>query len=201
MKKLVCGVGINDADYATQVTEAIGCINGRPKWEIVWCCPFYRTWRSMLKRGYSNKHKAAHPTYQDVTVCEEWHLFSTFKAWMQAQDCEGKQLDKDLLVEGNKIYSPETCVFVSGQVNRFLIDSGAARGECKIGVYRDKLSGKFRSQCSNPSTKRAEYLGMFTTEQEAHEKWLAKKLEHAYALAALQTDERVAKALIDRYSN
>lgn len=54
--------------------------------------------------------------------------------------------------------------------------------------------------CRDTFTGEGEHLGLFNTEQEAHEVWLAKKLEHAYALAALQTDKRIAKALIDRYT-
>jgi hypothetical protein len=110
---------------------------------------------------------------------------------------EGKQLDKDLLVRGNKIYSSDTCLFVSRQVNNFLIDSGAARGKYKIGVSWHKKCGKYRAGCSNPFTGKQEYLGLFIDEHSAHQAWLDKKLEHAYALAALQPDARVAKALIE----
>ena len=120
---------------------------------------------------------------------------------MVAQDWEGKQLDKDLLVEGNKVYSEETCVFVTNMVNSFTTDSGAARGEWLIGVCWNKGAGKFMSQCNNPFTKKSEYLGLYTCEQEAHQTWLKRKLELAHLLAAEQTDERVAKALIVRYTD
>lgn len=39
-----------------------------------------------------------------------------------------------------------------------------------------------------------------SSEQEAHEAWLKRKLELAHELAAIQEDPRVAKALTDRYS-
>jgi hypothetical protein len=201
MMKLVCGVGINDADYIVQVWETIGYIDGKQKRKCTWKCPFYTTWKSMLTRCHSEKYKATYPTYKDVTVCVEWRRFSVFKAWMETQAWKGNQLDKDLLVEGNKVYSPDACVFVSSLVNKFLIDSRATRGGYIIGVCRHKGVGKFQTHCSNPFTKKGEYLGLFTSEQEAHEKWLEKKLEHAYTLAALQTDERVAKALVERYTN
>lgn len=117
------------------------------------------------------------------------------------QDWQNKQLDKDLLIEGNKVYSPETCVFVSGMVNTFTTDCSAARGEWLIGVYWDKKSDKFQSRCSNPFTKKREYLGYFDCELEAHETWLKRKLELAYELSSIQVDQRVAEALIERYSN
>jgi len=198
-KKLVCGVGINDADYAVHKWKTIRCADGKQKQRLVWRCPFYQSWKDMLNRCYSIKTQERQPTYEGCTVSEEWFLFSNFRAWMVTQDWEGKQLDKDLLFEGNKIYSAETCVFVTRVVNSFTIDGGAARGEWMIGV--DWHKGKFRSSCCNPFTKKQEHLGMFTSEQDAHQEWLKRKLELAYELAAIQTDERVAKALISRYSN
>lgn len=119
---------------------------------------------------------------------------------MVAQDWEDKQLDKDLLFEGNKVYRKETCVFVTGMVNMFTTDRGNGRGEWLIGVYWVKGSGKFKSSCRNPFTKELEYLGYFPSELEAHNAWLKRKLELAHLLAAEQTDERVAKALIMRYT-
>jgi hypothetical protein len=120
---------------------------------------------------------------------------------MEQQDYAGKQLDKDLLVKDNKVYSPETCVFVSRQVNMFLIDRGASRGKYKLGCHWLKRDSKYMALCSNPFTLKNEYLGLFITEDEAHQSWLSKKLEHAYNLAAIQTDERIARAIISRYEN
>ena len=154
----------------------------------------------MLERCYSSNYQKRQPTYRGCTVSEEWLTFSNFKAWMERQDWEGKHLDKDLLCEGNKIYSAETCVCVEPLVNTFTTDSGATRGEWLIGADWYKPAGKFRSRCRNPFTKKKEHLGLFTTEQEAHEAWRKRKLELAHELAAIQTDERISKALIDRYS-
>ena len=201
MKKLVRGVGINDSDYVTQKFEQLGYVNGKQKQKLIWACPFYQAWRNMLDRCYSNKLQEQQPTYKGCSVTDEWLTFSNFKNWMEKQDFVDKQLDKDLLFEGNKVYSPETCVFVTKSVNMFTIDRGAARGKCRIGVTWHKGVNKFLSQCSNPFTKKKENLGYFTCEQEAHEAWLTRKLELAYELAAIQADERVAESLIDRYSN
>ena len=60
------------------------------------------------------------PAYKDVVVRQEWLTFSNFKRWMEKQDWEGKQLDKDIIVLGNKVYSPETCAFVLGVTNGFI---------------------------------------------------------------------------------
>ena len=201
MNKLVYGVGINDAGYVTKVQETVSYVAGRQKQRVVWRCPFYRTWEHMLERAYSAKLKLKRPTYKDVTVCGQWYKFSTFKAWMETQAWEGNHLDKDLLVPGNKIYSPETCIFVNSTVNGFLVDSSASRGAYKVGVSFHKRDHKFVAKCNNPFTQDYEYLGYFSTEQEAYEAWLTKKLEHARALAEVQTDIRAARALISRYEN
>lgn len=199
-KNLVYGVGINDANYVVKKFETIGYVDGKQKKKQVWVCQYYQTWKHMLMRCYSSKYQESRPTYKGCTVSEEWLTFSTFKTWMEKQDWEGKQLDKDFLFEGNKVYSTEACVFVTGVVNSFANDQRAKRGEWLIGVGWDKKRGKFRSRCRNPFSKGEDYLGYFTCEQEAHKAWLKRKLELAHELAAIQTDTRVAKALIERYS-
>ena len=199
--KSVYGVGVNDADYVVQRWETIGRVNGKQKQKLVWCCPYYQAWKGILQRCYSTKLQERFPTYKGCSVSEEWLTFSVFKSWMEKQDFEGMQLDKDLLFEGNKVYSEEKCVFVSRVVNMFTTDRGNDRGEWLIGVVWHKSAGKFRSQCRNPFTKKQEYLGYFACELEAHQAWLKRKLELAHLLAAEQTDERVAKALIERYTN
>lgn len=189
--KRVHGVGVNDADYTVIKRE-----NGK----IVWTCPYYQTWTGMLKRGYSDKLKQRYPTYRDVVVCKEWHSFNHFRSWMMQQDWEGKHLDKDILFQENKVYSPDTCVFVDGVVNLFLTDNAAARGEWPIGASWDWQKQKFKSCCSNPFTKKQEYLGYFRCPNQAHLAWKARKHELACQLADLQADERVATALRLRYN-
>ena len=199
-KKLVCGVGINNANYVVKKFETIGHVDGKKKQKQTWVCPYYKTWKHMLMRCYDAKYQDSRPTYKKCTVSDNWLTLTNFKGWMEKQNWEGLQLDKDLLIEGNKVYSPETCVFVAGVVNSFVNDQRAKRGEWQLGVDWDKRRGKFRSRCRNPFTNRENHLGYFTCEMEAHQAWLKRKLELAHELAAIQTDQRVAKALIERYS-
>lgn len=77
----------------------------------------YRYWVAMHNRC-KNGRDEVQPQYSGVTVCEEWKLFSNFDAWFDNNYIEGYQLDKDLLVHGNKLYSPDTCVFIPGELNR-----------------------------------------------------------------------------------
>ena len=197
---LVFGVGINDADYAVTEYETIE-VNGKRNYKQVWVCPYYRVWKHMLMRCYSTKYQERKPTYKGCSVSEEWWRFSNFRRWMEKQEWKGMQLDKDILFEGNKVYSAETCVFVSGALNRFTTDSGASRGEWMIGVTWRKDKDKFEAQVNNPFTKKQEKLGLFVNELETHQAWLKRKLELAHLIAEEQTDSRVAKALISRYTN
>ena len=199
-KKLIYGVGINDAGYVVEKKETIGHIDGKIKQKRVWICPYFQAWSNMLQRCCSARYQERYPTYIGCTVSEDWLMFTNFKDWMEKQDWKGKQLDKDILFPSNKVYSADTCAFVSPMVNTFTTDSKASRGEWKIGVHWDKRLEKFLARCRNPFSGEQEYLGLFTCEQEAHNTWLKKKLELAHELAAIQTDPRVAKALIDRYS-
>lgn len=198
---IVFGVAVNDADYDISRYDVIISSDGERKRKQVWICPFYKTWAEMLRRCYTESLQAKRPTYKGCTVCDEWLRFSNFKAWMENQDWKGKQLDKDVLFQGNKIYSPTACVFVSRAVNAFVIESDASRGKYLIGVSWHKVIQKFSSTCNNPITKKGESLGYFTSEIEAHQAWLKRKLEHAKLLAAEQNDPRVAKALVERYEN
>ena len=188
--KLVYGIGINDANYVIETR-----VDGkRVK------CPYYRTWVNMLERCYSEKLQECYPTYKGCSVCPEWIYFMHFRAWMMKQDWKGRQLDKDLLAVGNKVYSPDTCVFVDRATNSFTTDRAKLRGEYPIGVRFHKPSGKFIAQCCNPFTKKQEYLGYFTCEHQAHLAWKKRKHELACQLAHLQPDPRVAAALRTRYA-
>ena len=190
--KKVCGVGINDADY--NVYEYVDD-------KAVWRCPFYITWKSMLERCYSEKFQLRQPTYKGCSVCDAWLTFSNFKNWMETQDWQGKHLDKDILKAGNKVYCPEYCIFVDHKINSFVLDRGASRGDCMIGVNWDKDRGKFYSQCSNPTTGKSEYIGRYSDELEAHLAWKRRKHELACELAESEycNDPRLAEALRTRY--
>lgn len=186
---LVYGIGLNDADYTVNPANNV-------KRE---CCPYYEKWKNMLERCYSKKYQLKNPSYIGCSVCSDWLVFSNFKKWMENQDWEGKSLDKDLLVNGNKIYSPETCVFVDERVNNFTTGCASNRGNWPIGVSFRKDFGKFQARCSNDFTKKNEHLGFFSCPSEAHLAWKRRKHELACELANLQSDSRVAKALSVRF--
>lgn len=79
----------------------------------------YSTWHHMLERCYDPRYHKKYPTYAGVTTCKEWYNFQSFAEWFNINYKDGLHLDKDINQKGvkDKIYSPETCVFVSGAEN------------------------------------------------------------------------------------
>jgi hypothetical protein len=80
----------------------------------------YNAWTNMLERCYDEKFQARNPTYKGCTVDKDWHSYQTFANWyFENHPTDGKdyQLDKDFLVKGNKIYSADTCCFLTPQQN------------------------------------------------------------------------------------
>lgn len=73
----------------------------------------HSVWESMISRCYSPLYHKKYPTYKDCTVCKEWHNFQSFAPWFYANYIDGYHLDKDIKVDGNKVYSPSTCLFVT----------------------------------------------------------------------------------------
>ena len=135
----------------------------------------YRTWRNMLKRCFDEEYKLKHNTYLGVTVCKEWLNFQVFAEWYYNNiyfiDEEEMNLDKDILVKGNKIYSPETCIFVPQRINKLFTKTNKDRGDSPIGVR--KYHCKFQASCSIYSIKEQKKynknLGSYNTPEEAFE--------------------------------
>lgn len=122
--------------------------------------PSYRIWYNMLARCYG---KSKPNNYEKCYVCEEWLTFSYFQEWFLENYIEGWQLDKDILIKGNKVYSPQTCCFVPKEINMAFTKSDKTRGKNIIGVTYRK--GKFEANVSCEG--KSQYIGFFDTEIEA----------------------------------
>ena len=114
--------------------------------------PGYRTWRMMLQRCYDKKVHNAEPRYRDCVVCDEWHSLYNFNKWYMKNYYsiadERIELDKDILIKGNKIYSPDTCVFAPQKINVLIVSANRIRGEFPIGVYYDKQKKRYIASLS-----------------------------------------------------
>lgn len=171
----VFGVGyVGVGDYNVSINEKI-TLN-------------YQFWSGVIERSNDDKFKIKNPTYKDVTNCKDWFNFQNFAKWCEENyyEVEGEvmHLDKDILCKGNKIYSPETCVFVPQTINQFFNKRQNLRGELPIGVtYKSGDDSKFVARCGNPITKKREYLGVFDTPIKAFDAYKKRKEEVAKELA------------------
>lgn len=82
----------------------------------------YQNWTCMIRRCYDERLKERYSAYYgDCAVCNEWHNFQTFSEWWNDNiyrvGTERMHLDKDILFNGNRIYSPDTCLIVPQRIN------------------------------------------------------------------------------------
>ena len=156
----------------------------------------YEIWKSMLTRCYDPYFINKEPTYIDCYVCEEWLNFQNFAKWFyeNVYNCNNERmsLDKDILIKGNKVYSPETCMLVPQRINMLFVKRDAKRGEYPIGVHYHKGNGKLMVRCGvfeNGRTKRI-YLGSFP---------LDKPFQAFYAYKTFK--ENYIKQVADEYKD
>ena len=148
----------------------------------------YSFWSGMFERCYRPGFWESHPTYMGCTVCDEWHNYQNFAKWFEDNyyEVEGEDmhLDKDILVKNNKIYSPDTCVFVPKSINLFPNKRQNFRGDLPMGVtYKSDNPKKYVSRVNNPLTKEREYLGVYSNIEEAFEVYKERKESIAKDLA------------------
>ena len=184
-RRLVFGCGINDAAYMVVMNKADG---GKST------CPYYSKWSTVLQRCYDPYTLNRLPTYIGATVCKEWLTFSNFRKWMEKQDWRGKELDKDIINPGNKVYSPENCCFVPQDLNKLLTSSGNTRGEYPRGVSFDSGRRLFVAECC--VNGRGKHLGRFNTSEAAATAYRAFKYNLVRMIAIKQSCPKVMRGLV-----
>ncbi len=147
----------------------------------------YEAWHDILKRCYSKKLKKERPTYIGVECCKEWLLFDNFCSWLHSQENYQKWLgterwavDKDILIKGNKIYSPETCCLVSPEINSLFTKRQNHRGELPIGVVPH--FDKYEANYHNGTGKRI-HLGYYETPTKAFNAYKSAKKKYIKKVA------------------
>ncbi|QOW46470.1 AP2 domain-containing protein [Acinetobacter piscicola] len=169
------------------------CVNGKTPKE-------YMLWGSMLQRCYDDKYHSKHPTYKDCYVSEKFKYYPYFKDWCSEQigfNQTGWDLDKDILVRGNKSYSEDTCVFVPQEINKLLNRQDKNQDKYPLGVYYDSRENNFQSKIHNG--KKPVRLGRFSTAEEAFQAYKQAKEAQIKAVANKwkdQIDTRAYEALM-----
>lgn len=180
--RFVRGIGINDYK---------GCVHDKDMQDI----PSYKLWTRILARCYDTKR---YHTYKDCGICDEWLRFSNFKRWFDENYIDGYHLDKDILVKGNKVYSPETCCFVPQEINKLIINAKKHRGELPVGVSRN--AGKYAALVSYKS--KFLYLGRYDTPQEAFSAYKQAKEMHIKEIAnEYYSQGKITKRVYDALMN
>ena len=155
----------------------------------------YDCWRKMLMRCYSAKYQEKQPTYKGCYVSEGWLYYPNFKNWYNESyyEIDGKtsQLDKDILVKGNKVYSPDTCVFVPKFINSLFIKCQNSRGQYPIGVCYKKANKKYQAGLNMFKDGKSvrKYLGYFDTADEAFKTYKKAKEEYIKEVADKYKDK------------
>lgn len=172
--KLVCGIGINDYDGSIK-------IDGR-------AIKSYKIWMAMLGRCYNIKDKKYHQYgAKGVKVCDDWLYFSKFKKWFDEnyrydliEQGIKIALDKDLMSNNSKIYSPQTCIFLPDRINSFIATSELHKNNTSgyIGVYWFKRDNKWKSQITKFDTGKVTHLGYYDDIENANKAYqLAREIE------------------------
>lgn len=191
MENRVYGVGVNDSTLQVHQSKKK--------------LPEYRLWCKMLERCYSEKYHQSHPTYKGCEVEPFLLSFTNFYNFIRGLkgfgevDEKGRpfQMDKDILVKGNKTYGVDTICFVPQEINLFLINAKLLRGELPVGVDYCEGNGKYRSRLMVFNKKK--HLGYFSSVEEAFAAYKVAKERHAKVLAVKwkdKIDPRVYNALM-----
>lgn len=147
-RKIICNFGIYD--YNESIDKQIESL-----------------WRGMIHRCYDKKTQIKNPSYIGCSVCEEWRYFSNFYKWITNPENgykRGYAIDKDILIQGNRIYSPETCCCVPININSFFVKNRKIKnGNLPQGVV--KHAGKF--MVSITFNRKSKHLGYYESLKEA----------------------------------
>lgn len=162
----------------------------------------YHSMKDRVKKGSKDKSSS----YYLVRISERWKSYDNFyydicnKKGYNYKDEKGVyfSLDKDLLSNGKKLYSNETCCFLPNAVNQFLSTRYKKCSNLPVGVVYNKKDKKYQAQISKDG-KRI-YLGQFKRIKEAREVYCKEKNNHAKELAKrykMQIEDEAYLALIN----
>lgn len=133
-------------------------------------------WTNMMSRCYCLSDKTK--SYVDCYVCDEWLNFGNFDRWFNDTHPTNKgvkfELDKDMKCLGNRVYSPDKCIWLPKRLNQYINDvKGASSITGVKGVSpafktgHGIIEGKYEVRCADGKGKRA-YLGMVTCLSEGY---------------------------------
>jgi hypothetical protein len=131
----------------------------------------YSTWYNMILRCYQQKELSKYKTYKGCSVDERFWCLQDFGKWYEENYYEVPNeimsLDKDILIKGNRIYSPDSCVFTPQTINSLIVKKyNNGNDTLPLGVCYHKKHCKYMASCSTID-KKIVCLGYYDTPEEA----------------------------------
>ncbi len=164
----------------------------------------YRMWQDMLLRCYDSVRLDRRKTYRGVTVDPTWFNYQTFMKFLDKATTEANMsindlvnnysLDKDLKVHGNKIYSEQTTIFISRDLNIFLTNNRITNSSGYIGVHAHGPNWRAEFSVGGRGKRKREGLGTYKTKTEAFKTYMAARWKRIDEL-------RIEGLLIDAFGN
>lgn len=142
-------------------------------------------WTRMFDRCYNETYHKKYPTYIGCEVCKEWFNFQNFAKWFDDNyyeiNTESMEVDKDWLVVGNKIYSPDNCCISPNIINTCLSTHDKIKNfDMPIGVSWHK-NGSYITRCSDHGKRKT--IGYYHTIKEAEAAYWNYKINYVERLA------------------
>lgn len=158
MTPVMCGIGYRGSDDVGCKSEA------------------YLKWHDMMSRCYNEKFLERQPQYRECTVCKEWQNFQNFKVWYEEHKYGDVvlDLDKDILIKGNMVYSSDTCCLVPHNLNTLFLAGQKNRGDLPLGIHFDKTKGKYRAVTNVMGQNKK--LGTFDNPEDAFARYKEFKI-------------------------
>lgn len=160
----------------------------------------YKIWVGVLRRCYSEEFLVKNPTYRGCTVHPEWHNFQNFAEWYVNNEFYGLgyELDKDLLVSGNRVYGSRTCCLVPKEINLLFSKESVKVSKYPLGVVLDKATGLYKASVSKYN--KAKGLGYFKSAEEASKAYIYQKDLHVKEVTKYW-EGRVCKDVLKAINN
>ena len=161
----------------------------------------YNIWHSMVKNVYGGyKPSRGGRIYDGFTVCDEWLRYSNFNAWYDKQEHGDNTyvLDKDLMPNPTKVFSPDTCCLLPKEIKAFISVKPNKDNGLPIGVHYCEIKEKFVAMGKRDG--KVVWLGTHDTPDEAHARYAVNKILYARFLAdhyRYVLDERAYKKLMN----
>lgn len=145
---------------------------------------YYDRWSGMIQRCYDEDYKNYRP---EGTVSDRWLKFINFlddiekiPGYLEMIEYPDLRwdIDKDLMIYGNQIYSLDTCCFIPDEINRYIAKYKHENKEYKFIGVEPSGTLKFRSAVCLYKQNRKRYCVPTSEDKyEVHEGYWDKKME------------------------